>query len=122
MQTAAFRARSATEIVDAAFRLYRAHFGALITATGLLIVPAMILKLLLPDLAANLVRAVERVLLTLSSAFIITVVSDAYLGRPSDIRAGLRAIRGRIGALHPAVCARPTTRLSAGVGSPTTWT
>ena len=61
-ESAAFRTRSATEIIDAAFRLYRAHFGSLVTATGLLVVPAMILKVVLPEPAASIVRTIERLL------------------------------------------------------------
>lgn len=92
------RPRSPTEIVDAAFRVCRAHYVPLVTATAVIIAPALALKILLPE-AVPLWDMIQNLLFSVSDGAAIAIVSEIYLGREADARTGLLAVRGRIGTL-----------------------
>lgn len=99
MQIIALRPRSATEIVDAAFRLCRAHYGPLFIAAAVIVAPALILKVLLPFHAVQGADALQNLLFSVTDGAVIAIVSEVYLGRTADAGTGLRAVRGRIGSL-----------------------
>lgn len=99
MQAISLGPRRATEIVDAAFRLCRAHYGPLVTATAVIVGPALILKLLLPFEVVGIADLLENLLLPVSDGAAIAIVSEVYLGRTADAGTGLRAVRGRVGSL-----------------------
>ena len=99
MENILLRPRSATEIVDAAFRLCRAHYGLLITVTGVMVAPGLLLKLALPAAVSGFGDAFLQLLSEVSEGVAIVIVSEIYLGRPADGGAGIRAVRGRVGAL-----------------------
>ena len=106
MQTIALLPRTATEIVDATFRLCRAHYGTLIAATLLITGPALLLEVLLPARVAGLAGILKNLLLPVTDGAVIAIVSDAYLRGDADIGRALGAVRGRIGALIMAWIAR----------------
>jgi hypothetical protein len=92
-----FRPRTATEIVDATFRICRAHYGPFITVMLVIGAPALLLGLFpstvwLGDLTQN-------ILFTVADGAVIAIVSEVYLGRRAGAGVGLRAVRGRVGAL-----------------------
>jgi hypothetical protein len=99
MHTTALRPRSATEIIDAAFRLCRAHYGALATATIVVFAPALILRLLLPPGGAVFGALLQNLLAPVADGAAIAIVSGAYLGRSVDAGTGLRALGGHVGSL-----------------------
>jgi hypothetical protein len=99
MLTTALRPRSATEIIDAAFRLCRAHYGALVTAAIVVFAPALILRLVLPPSGAVFGNLLQNVLAPIADGAAIAIVSGAYLGRSVDAGTGLRALGGRVGSL-----------------------
>jgi hypothetical protein len=99
MLTTALRPRSATEILDAAFRLCGAHYGALVTATIVVFAPALVLRLLLPAGGEYIVAVLQNLLAAIADGAAIAIVSGAYLGRSVDAGTGLRALGGRMGAL-----------------------
>lgn len=99
MTATALRPRSATEIVDAAFRIYGAHYTALLTATAVAFAPGLIAKLLLPAETDWVGELFQNLLGVIADGAVIAIVSEAYLGRAADARTGLGALRGRMGAL-----------------------
>jgi len=99
MLTTALRPRSATEIIDAAFRLCGAHYGALVTAAIVVFAPALVLRLLLPTGGEYIVAVLQSLLAAVADGAAIAIVSGAYLGRSVDAGTGLRALGGRVGAL-----------------------
>jgi hypothetical protein len=98
MESIALRHRSATEIVDATFRLCRANYPVLVTVTGVIVAPALLVKLLLP-FETSLGEILARLLFAVSDGAVIAIASAAYLGRSADAGTGLRAVRGRLAAL-----------------------
>lgn len=99
MTTTALRPRSAVEIIDAAFRIYGAHYAALLTTSAVLFTPGLLLKLLLPAGAEWVGDTFQNLLGTVVDGAVIAIVSEAYLGRAADVGTGLRAVGGRVGAL-----------------------
>jgi hypothetical protein len=98
--SAAYRARSATELVDGAIQLFRANYAALLTLGAVYYVPILVVQWTLigtlgPMSTASQVGAVYERLGVVYPALIIwtaawytvifTFVSDVYLGRPGDI-------------------------------------
>jgi hypothetical protein len=105
MQSIALRPRTATEIVDTTFRLCRAHYGALVTATFVIIAPTLILKIL-PLGVSVLADPIQNLLYAVTDGAVVAIVSEVYLGRAAMASTGLRAVRGRIGSLIGASIAR----------------
>lgn len=99
MLTTALRPRSTTEIIDAAFRLCAAHYGALATAAIVVFAPALILRLVLPPEGAYITGVLQNLLTPIADGAAIAIVSSAYLGRTVDAGTGLRALGGRVGSL-----------------------
>jgi hypothetical protein len=99
MLTTALRPRSATEIVDASFRLCREHYGALATATIVIFAPALVIGLLLPADNTYIRTLLQNLLTPVADGAAIAIVSGAYLGRDVDASTGLRALGGRVGPL-----------------------
>ncbi len=110
MSAAAYRARSATELIDATFQILRRNAAGLITLSALFTIPTVILNAVLTrstftGLGTNVTSAqLARVnytgyalyflvLLILSAVFqtaIIVACSDAYLGQPVNIADALK--------------------------------
>ena len=105
MEALALRPRSTTEIVDAAFRICRSHYPALVAATAVVLSPALTLKIVFPGTTA-FADLLENLLFTVSDGAIIGIASNAYLGRPADTSTGLRAVGGRVGGLMGAAFVR----------------
>ena len=100
------RPRSAIEIVDAAFQVTRLHYAALVTATAVVLAPAMLLGLVLPPAWQRVAGMLQNLLIPIADGAVIAIVSEAYLGRAVDAGTGLRALRGRVGSLVWASIAR----------------
>ncbi|CAN5784108.1 hypothetical protein BH11GEM1_BH11GEM1_11660 [soil metagenome] len=100
MASTALRPRSATEIVDAAFQILRAHYGQFVMCAALAFLPWLIIQLVFlgdpQQLAdANPWIAVVALLglwmtFALMSAVIVSCASQAYLGDAVDVAAAVR--------------------------------
>lgn len=107
------RARSATELVDAAFALYRRDPLPFILLTAFAYSPWLVLWLLVlafsggaaagsVDLAIGIgVGAAVLYLITYSvmSAALVRLASQSYLGQPLDVGAAMREALSRLGAI-----------------------
>lgn len=109
------RARSATELVDAAFTLYRRDPLPYIMLTACAYAPWLVLRLILLGLGGesaasngNLAAAavvglggaiVYLISYSIMSAALVRLASQAYLGEPVDVGAAVRDAVPRIGAI-----------------------
>jgi hypothetical protein len=114
MSDIALRPRSATELVDAAFQLYRRDPLPLITGLAIIYVPWLLFVAIAgftslltaqADPTAFEVRSYvlavgsELVAYLLAATLMTVLASDLYLGRPIDLVASIRAILPRLGAV-----------------------
>lgn len=112
MPVSALRPRTATEIVDAAFQIFRAHAGQLIMCSAIAYVPVVLLHLLVvgdprrfeqldPAQAGELMLVSAQsgfaavLSYTLMSAVLSICASQAYLGESVDAAAAIRRVATR---------------------------
>jgi hypothetical protein len=106
------RARSATEIVDAAVQLLRQNFGAILTVSGIGIAPWLVVQPLVASVMDSggdaatgdmftlaLATLVTNVWFTLASAAIIAAALQSFRGEPVDVGAAIREVLQRPGAI-----------------------
>lgn len=117
MPPVALRPRSTTEIIDAAAQLFRQHYKELVTVTALFMIPVIIARAtfmpqalspaqLLPMsgvLGSMLWGILYFVLGTMSTAAVVVIVSDSYLGREVTISGAIKRMVGRLGTVVGAV-------------------
>jgi hypothetical protein len=117
MAAPTLRPRSATEIVDAAFQILRAHYGQFVMCAAIAYVPLLLVQLLvIGDLrrlmsggAADSVSASNVMLraslqsffaswitFTLMSSVLLVCASQAYLGDPVDVGTAVRRVLPRL--------------------------
>lgn len=106
MSDITLRPRGASEIVDAAFTLYRRDFGQYVLLYALATVPSVVVTLLFTGgapavtaaawIAAGPAMLLSFVLTTLAMAAVIRFGSDVYLGRTADVGSTIRAIVPRL--------------------------
>ena len=108
MSDTALRVRSASEIVDAAFKLYARNIGQYILVTGVAYSPSLIGTLLFrPDQTDSVGSAVGYLVTALISIIAMVLMtgtvtalgSRAYLGEPLDVAASARQAVRRVPAL-----------------------
>jgi len=99
------RPRSATELVDAAFQILRAHYPQFILCSAVGYLPLLIFQLALVADPAQLVARPELGVVfyigavldyALMSAIIVICASQAYLGDPVDVGAAVRRALPRL--------------------------
>ena len=97
-QLAHTRPRSATEIVDASFRFYRAHFGNLLVLSALFLVPTALLAAIVPGEAQRIVQFVGNWLYLVCEGAIAVLVAAA-IERDQALTGGevLRQLGGNAG-------------------------
>jgi hypothetical protein len=103
----ALRPRSTTELIDAAVQLLRQHYVELVTITAIFLMPAILLSLLVPDVRTGTMPVggqiwtvlggvlVAVVFALVSTAAIVIVVSDSYLGRDISIGSAVQRVFAR---------------------------
>lgn len=101
MHTPLLRARSAGEILDAAFQFMRAEYAALVLGTAAFVAPPMFLNVIFPDLAV-LWNLLSNILYMAASVVPVVLVTEYYVGKPVDVMGALRTIMGRFGAVWAA--------------------
>ena len=110
MSDSTLRARTTSEIVDAAFALYRRHSGQYIIVTALAHVPALILQIVLqgsvtdpasPQAIINslIVLPVSLVTQSIMSGVVMTVGAQVYLGGEPDAGAAVTQVLPRLPSL-----------------------
>lgn len=103
------RPRLATEIVDAAFQLYRLHFTALVTLTTVLYAPYILIELLVtggralePTSGAApmfILTLLGWVIGSLAEAAVVLAVSNSYLRADPDVHGAVRGTLRRFGTV-----------------------
>lgn len=116
MPSLELRPRSATEIVDAAFQLYRGHFADLVSLSALVFAPYVLLMILVaggepitPDQGAGVmlfVTLLAWILGSLMEAAVVVAVSNSYLHGEPDTAGALRYTLSRLGRVLLAVTAK----------------
>jgi hypothetical protein len=99
MTAPALRARSAGEILDAAFQLYRSRWAAMATATAVLVLPLLVLQAVVPLEALALVDRLGSLFFLAASAAVVVIASAAYMGREVDAMEAVRTVGGRFGSV-----------------------
>jgi hypothetical protein len=93
------RPRSATELVDAAFQIMRAHYPQFILCSAIAYLPLLLVQLLLVSDPVRLVARPELGMLfyvgamldyAIMSSVLVVCASQAYLGDPVDVGAAVR--------------------------------
>jgi hypothetical protein len=94
------RPRSAAEIIDAAFRLYRAHWGELVMVSALLLVPPALLTVVTPPWFHSVIQLSENVMFLVVQGAMAVLVSAA-IEEDRAISAGetLRRLGARAGSV-----------------------
>jgi len=100
------RPRSASEIVDAAFQILRAHYAQFVMCSALAYTPWLIVELMLagsgslaatPSMSSSLVLVIGGWLMyALMSAVLIVCASQAYLGESVDVGIAVRRVLPRL--------------------------
>jgi len=90
------RPRTVPEILDASFQLLRRHYGPIVAATGLILLPSLLLAALLPYELLPLAELAKNILLNFSGAATVLMVADVALGREPDMRGALRKVLGKV--------------------------
>jgi hypothetical protein len=132
MPPVALRPRSRTEIIDAAVQLLRRHYGELVTVTALFMIPVIIARVFLvsqdtitpaqlTELATGSATTnsgfiastgilglavwgvLSFVMSSMSTAAVVVIVSDSYLGREVTTGAAINQVLGRIWTILGAV-------------------
>ena len=112
MTDLSLRPRSATELIDAAFRMYRQYFVGFITLSAIVSLPAFVLNLILGRLTPLIEDMQPGPMMALSGVFFLMAcwyaimqgalciaASDRYLGKEIDPARALRDALSRAGAL-----------------------
>jgi hypothetical protein len=100
MPSLPLRPRSASELVDAAFQIMRAHYPQFIMCSAIAYLPWLVVQIILVSDPAQLARVTPEVsvifglgiwlVFALMSAVLIVCASQAYLGDPVDVGAAVR--------------------------------
>jgi Uncharacterised protein family (UPF0259) len=94
-----FRPRSAIEIVDLGFSIYRAHFGPLAAIWLALLGPFDVAGALIGGEIGTAISNLSGFMIPVAVGATVAVVSDAMHGRPVSIAGAFRQISGRTGTL-----------------------
>jgi hypothetical protein len=107
MPPVALRPRSTTELIDAAVQLLRQHYMEIVTVSAVFLIPAFILRLFLPDVRAGRLPtgeqafvffgglAIASIFSIVSTAAVVVVISDSYLGREISIVNAVKRVISR---------------------------
>lgn len=95
MTAPALRARSVGEILDLAFQLYRSRWAQMATATGLLVLPLLVLEAIAPLDTLPMLEQLGNLFFLAASAAVVMIASEAYLGREVAAADAVRAVGRR---------------------------
>lgn len=81
MNAPALRPRSIGEILDLGFQLYRSRWLQMSAATGVLVLPLLIMEAVAPLSALGLLERLGNLFFLAASAAVVVIASEAYRGR-----------------------------------------
>jgi hypothetical protein len=93
------RPRSATEIVDSAFRLYRLHFGVIATVALIILGPFSILSYVVGGSGGELIERVMDFFMPIVSGATVLIVANVLHEVDVDVSGTFRQLRGKWGSL-----------------------
>lgn len=99
MAVVALRSRSAGEILDLAFQIYRRHWAALTGATAALMSPLLLLVAVSPLVALPLLNLFSNLFFMAASAAVVAIASRAYRGDVVDAIAAVQDVVRRFPAV-----------------------
>ncbi|MBW3572074.1 MAG: hypothetical protein KY467_13315 [Gemmatimonadetes bacterium] len=95
MNAPALRARSVGEILDLAFQLYRSRWKQMATATGVLVLPLLVLEAVVPLEMLGMMETVAGLFFLAASAAVVVIASEAYMGREVAAADAVRTVGRR---------------------------
>jgi hypothetical protein len=95
MNAPALRARSVGEILDLSFQLYRSRWAQMAVATGLLVLPLLVLEAIAPLEAFDTLEQLGNLFYLAASAAVVVIASGAYMGREVSAAESIRAVGSR---------------------------
>jgi hypothetical protein len=95
MNAPALRPRSVGEILDLGFQLYRSRWVQMATATGLLVMPLLLLQAVAPLNALPVLDQLGNLFFLAASAAVVVIASEAYLGREVTAADAVRTVGRR---------------------------
>ncbi|HEX8209564.1 MAG TPA: hypothetical protein VF584_05210 [Longimicrobium sp.] len=101
MQAPQLRPRRPGEILDTAFQIVRARYDAVLLASAVFLVPAILLALALPE-GHPVASIADRLLTVAGGTAVIAVVSDIYTGEETDVRRSIGEVVSRFGSVFGA--------------------
>ena len=90
------RPRTVPEILDTAFQILRQHYVPIVSATGIILLPSIVLAAILPTELAVIASLAQNLLISFATAATVFLVADVYLGREPDLKAALEAVGDRL--------------------------
>jgi hypothetical protein len=90
------RPRTVPEILDTAFQILRQHYVPIVSATGIILLPSIVLAAVLPTELVPIANLVQNLLVSFASAATVILVADVYLGREPDLRGALARVGDRL--------------------------
>jgi hypothetical protein len=99
MNAPLLRQRSAVEIIDGAFSLYRAHFATLAAISLVLLGPFQVFGVLVGGITGSVIASLSGFLSPIAVGATVAVVSDAMHDRPISVGSAFGQIAGRWGTL-----------------------
>lgn len=95
MNATALRALSIGEILDTAFALYRRDFAQMVLATGLLILPLLVIEAVVPLQLLPLADRFGNIFVLAATAAVVLMASERYLGRSLSAGAAIKQVNSR---------------------------
>lgn len=95
MTAPALRARSVGEILDLSFQLYRSRWPQMATATGIVVLPLLVLEAIAPLSALPILERLGNLFFLAASAATVVIASEAYMGRQIAAADALRKVSSR---------------------------
>ncbi len=93
------RARSAGEILDMAFQIYRTRWTAMATATAVLVLPLILVEAVAPLEILGFVDLLGNLFFLAASAAVVVIASGAYMGTEVDGITAVKKVGSRFGSV-----------------------
>ena len=95
MTALALRARTAGEILDAAFQIYRSRWIPMVAATAVLVLPVLLVQAVAPMSVLPMLDSISNLFFLAATAAVVVIASGAYTGRDVGAMEAVRTLGGR---------------------------
>ena len=95
MTTLSLHARSAGEILDAAFQIYRSRWIPMVAATAVLVLPVLLIQAAAPLEVLPMLDAVSNLFFLAATAAVVVIASGVYTGRDVGAMEAVQTLGGR---------------------------